>query len=74
MCMCTMREDDSEPDGSSIVISYRNYKESKNSQLQLKTDKFKRIREAHPVLEAMQDLHKIKGKRIYPRKIVRKEL
>jgi len=72
--MCTLREDASEPDGSSIVVSYMDYKKSKNSQLQFKTDKFKRIREDHPVLGAMQDLHKIKGKRIYPRKILRTEL
>jgi hypothetical protein len=29
--MCTMREDASIPDGSSIIISYMNYKEPKNS-------------------------------------------
>jgi hypothetical protein len=71
MWMCTLREGASVPDGSSITLSSMNHEESKTSQLRFKTDKFKRIREAHPVLEAMQDLNKIKGKRIYPRKILK---
>jgi hypothetical protein len=72
--MVTRREDVSVPDGRSIILSYMNCKESQHSYHQCKTDTFNRIREVHPVLEAMQDLYTIRGKRIYPRKIVRNEL